>query len=428
MDYRGPLSEVVRPLVPERVQRRTDDPLDPVIKLLDRDIQRLIRQDAQDQWKSLLESSDRATNPKRYWSLLHKLGGKRSNPPSNISIAFDGKTYSSPKAIARAFNRQVTACSAQQDQAIRRLMRNLQHHHRVVPSYRPFDERGFAAAIRKSGTSTAQGPDGLTMLHLRQLGPHGLAFLTELFNLSIAGINIPVIWKNSVIILKSGKPREQIRSYRPISLLCPPMKILERLLLSSVEELGTRPSQHGFKPRHSTASALLPISARVVSGFNQLKPPSRTINIVVDISKAFDTISHRLIIEMIHRSRLCHNLVRWIVAYLRGRRVSCIYQQHRSPSRRVWAGVPQGSVISPALFNHFVSDCPTPDLDVTSYADDFTLLASAPSIVAAEGRANQLYAKLVRKTCLTECFCCFIIEIIKQTFLLLLITKVSILN
>ena len=97
-DYSCPLPEVVRPLILERDQRRTDDPLDPAIKLLDRDIQRLIRQDAQDQWRFLLKSSDRATNPKRYWSLLRNLGGKRSNPPPNISIAFDGKTHSSPKA------------------------------------------------------------------------------------------------------------------------------------------------------------------------------------------------------------------------------------------------------------------------------------------------------------------------------------------
>ena len=110
------------------------------------------------------------------------------------------KTHSSPKAIARAFDRQFIACSAQQDRAIRRLTTKLDHHHRVDPSYRPFDEGGVAAAIRKVGSSTTQGPDRLTMLHLCHLGPHGLAFLAELFNLSVAGINFPAIWKKSVII------------------------------------------------------------------------------------------------------------------------------------------------------------------------------------------------------------------------------------
>ena len=130
------------------------------------------------------------------------------------------------------------------------------------------------------------------MLHLRHLGEHGLAVLTELFNISVAGVDISAIWKNSVIIsiLKAGKPRKQDRSYRPISLLCPAAKILERLLLPTiVEALGARPSQQGFKLKYSTTSALIPISATVVSGFNQRKPPSRTIVIAVDIFKAFDT-------------------------------------------------------------------------------------------------------------------------------------------
>ena len=184
----------------------------------------------------------------------------------------------------------------------------------------------------------------------------------------------------------STEPREEGCSYRPISLLCLAVKILERLILPViVETLGTCPSQHGFKPRHSTASVLLPISATVVSGFNQRKPPSRTTAITVDISKAFDTVSHHLLIEMIHRSRLCHNLVRWLVAYLHGRKASCLYQQHHSPSHQVWTGVPQGSTISPALFNHFVSDCPIPDLDMTSYAD-FTLLAWGDDPVASLNR------------------------------------------
>ena len=124
----------------------------------------------------------------------------------------------------------------------------------------------------------------------------------------------------------------------------------------------------------------------MVSGFGHYKPPSRTITIAVDISKAFDTVSHRFLIEIIHRSRLRRNLVRWLVAYLRGRKAFCLSQQNISPPRQERTGVLQGSVISPALFNHFISDCPIPDLAMTSYADDFTLLASAPSIVEADAR------------------------------------------
>ena len=271
-------------------------------------------------------------------------------------------------------------------------MRDLHNHHRADLSNRPFYERGVAAAIRKAGSSTAQEPDGLTVLHLRHLGEHGLAFLTELFNLSVAGDYIPAIWKNSVIIpiLKARKSRNQVRSYHSISLLCPAVKILERLLLLYiVEAMGTRSSQHGFKPRHSTASACSPF---LLGWF------LASIAMAVDISKAFDTVFHRLFIETVHRPRLHHNLVRWLEAYLCDRKAPCLYQQQHSLSRQVRVGVPRGFAISSALFNHFVSDCPIPDLDMTSCADDFTLLASAPSIVEVEAKANQLCSSLVRWT------------------------------
>ena len=74
-----------------------------------------------------------------------------------------------------------------------------------------------------------QGPEELTDLPLSHLKEHSLAFLLELFNLSVAGVDIPAIW-----ILKAGKPREHGRSYHPISLLCKAAKILERLLLPNI--------------------------------------------------------------------------------------------------------------------------------------------------------------------------------------------------
>ena len=87
--------------------------------------------------------------------LLCKLRGKRSSHPTNISISFEGKTHSTSKAIAQAFNMQFTACPSQHNQALRRLMRDLHHYHCLDPSHRPFDERGVSVSIKKVGSSTA---------------------------------------------------------------------------------------------------------------------------------------------------------------------------------------------------------------------------------------------------------------------------------
>ena len=246
-DYCGPLPDVVRPIFTETDQRRTDDPLTLPSSC----------------WTGTSSGSftrKRKTSGGPSWSpptappipsatsLRCKQGGKRSSPPPN-SIAFEKKKHSSSKAIAQAFNKQFTACSAQQDRALRRPMRG---HHLVDSSGRPFDERGVTAVILKADSSTAHGPDGLTVLY--HIGEHGLAFLTELFNLLVAEVDITANWKNSVLIpiLKAGKPRDQGCSYSNISLHFAAVKILERLLLPSIVEAlgGTRSSQHGFKPRH----------------------------------------------------------------------------------------------------------------------------------------------------------------------------------
>ena len=100
----------------------------------------------------------------------------------------------------------------------------------------------------------------------------------------------------------------------------------------------------------------------------------------LDFSKAFDTVPHLRLLQCVLQSSLNNNLVRWVAAFLGGRQACCQYQFVRSRFRGARVGVPQGSVISPALFNLYVSDHPnTADLH-TSYADDFTAGAASPSV------------------------------------------------
>jgi hypothetical protein len=115
-------------------------------------------------------------------------------------------------------------------------MRFLHVKHKLDNKFTPFTDHDTECAIRRSSNSSAVGPDGLTALHLKNLGPHAVAYMTCLFNLSVSCANIPAIWKlvNIIPILKPGKPASDSKLYRPISLLSPVVKILERLLLPFV--------------------------------------------------------------------------------------------------------------------------------------------------------------------------------------------------
>ena len=103
--------------------------------------------------------------------------------------------------------------------------------------------------MKNSGNSLAAGPDGLTIHHLKTLGPLGHEYLTHVYDLSVNHCNIPAIWKRAIIIPvpKPGKLLDQDTSNRPISLLCPAVKVLERLLQPELSSLPLLPNQHGFR-------------------------------------------------------------------------------------------------------------------------------------------------------------------------------------
>ena len=135
-------------------------------------------------------------------------------------------------------------------------------------------------AIKSCRNSKAFGPDKLSIFHLKNLGPRAIEYITALFNLSVTTCQIPAIWKSSLIIPipKPGKDTSVGTSYRPTSLLCPAAKVLESLILPTINKcLQPAPDQHGFRPDHSTTSALLQMTTYIAMGFNQRKPPDRTI-------------------------------------------------------------------------------------------------------------------------------------------------------
>ena len=237
-------------------------------------------------------------------------------------------------------------------------------------------------AIKACKNSTAAGPNGLTPLHLKHLGSLGVRYLTRLFKLSVQAADIPAIWKcgHVVPIQKPNKPSDQGKSYRPISLLCPEVKVLERLNLHIMRaSLSSSVSQHGFRGGHSTVTALLPLK-----GFNEEKPAKRTGLLCVDLQSAFDVIDHHVQLWKINSSDLNPNLKRWLVAYLRDPKVRCLYQGLASRWRKVKMGVPQGSVLSPLLFNFFVRDISSGFKVETSYADDFhgAVFSTSPALIA----------------------------------------------
>ena len=158
---------------------------------------------------------------------------------------------------------------------------------------------------------------------IKNLGPVAIAFLANLFTNSINQSITPPLWKVGRIIPlpKPGKPVDKGPSYRPISLLSPLAKLLESVILPTIHSAITliKPHQHGFRKAHSTVTALQSISDHIPTGLNKAKPVDRTVLVAIDLSKAFDTVNHELLLKDILDLPLNHHLKSFLAGYLRGR-------------------------------------------------------------------------------------------------------------
>ena len=143
------------------------------------------------------------------------------------------------------------------------------------------------------------------------------------------------------------------------------------------------------RPRRSFSGRVFqPRRGRHRFGRTQKKPPHRTITIALDMSQAFDTVNHYTLIEKLINTNTPNLITRFIANYIRGPKAFTQYKNKNSFKKQFKAGVPQGGVLSPTLFNIYMSDLPTPprDIHVTTYADDITIYSSDKNYTIAQQR------------------------------------------
>ena len=312
--------------------------------------------------------------------MLPVLSGRLELQPPNQPVSFNGAPIYDAKRCAHLFNCQFTPHPMYaRSRTSRRVYRKLRSLTTTVddPGTTPGE---VEAAIKSVKSSVALGPDQIASIHLKHLDRGGIEYLTGVLNLSFKSFQIPAIWKvgRVVPILKPGKSADESKSYRPIALLSPVAKIAEVIKNGELQRLlPFAAHQHGFRAGHSTSTALSCIVHNISTGMNAPSPHDRTLLAALDLSSAFDTVSHEVLLNDILLSPLPNNTKRWLYAYLRGRSTYVEFRGQRSKYRRVKQGVPQGGVLSPALFNYYLSTLPTPpdDIQVVSYADDITVMA-----------------------------------------------------
>ena len=164
-----------------------------------------------------------------------------------------------------------------------------------------------------------------------------------------------------------------------INLLCTVVKTLEKLLLPKiVKHILFNPAQHDLQPKHSTCTALSTITASI----SRKKPAHRTVLVALDQTAAFDNVDHQQLLDCVFFTNIPSTICRWLYSYMQNRWAKVHFRQKQAKSRKVKTGVAQGGVLSPALFNYYLSEfpTPTPNIKLIKYAGDITIYTSGPVV------------------------------------------------
>ncbi|XP_055529426.1 uncharacterized protein LOC129721179 [Wyeomyia smithii] len=240
----------------------------------------------------------------------------------------------------------------------------------------------FSIALA-SCKNKAPGPDRIKFNLMKNLPDSAKIRFLKLFNKLIRNNVIPKAWRQVKIIAikKPDKPAADHRSYRPIAMLSCIRKLLEKMILRRLDNWAETTNQlsetqFGFRRGKgpNDCLALLATEAEMALGSKQ-----QMTSVFLDITGAFDSVSIEILSEKLHQRGFSPILTNFLINLLSEKHL--LFNHGSSTiTRTSYMGLPQGSCLSPLLYNFYISDidtCLTDGCTMRQLADDCVVSVTA---------------------------------------------------
>lgn len=402
----------IRNAMNRRWQRETDprqkqylkDARNELTRLVDDEITKLTNRKFSQTLEKL--NSEPGPNRKKLWRLSRNLKIRSNQTPM---LMIDGKKLITSQEKAEAFanhyqsvhDRDLDLPSSSLSRRVNESVERIKVAQISIEDVPQLTTNDTSKIIQGLRTKKAPGPDCVSNLLLKKLPSEGQQYLTNIFNTCLRLGYFPKAWKESktIAVRKGNKPANQVASYRPISLLSSIGKIFERAVIpwivGHIDDNQLLPRfQYGFRAGRSSTHQLYRVTGMVKKALKNKK----SVGILsLDLQSAFDTVWHHGVLHKLETANFPLYLLKLFESYLSDRYFMVAVGNQMSSKRLINAGVPQGAVWSPIIFNLYIADFPTVNsVQNGQFADDNALIAESHRTSTIINRLQQATNRVVR--------------------------------
>lgn len=333
------------------------------------------------------EINKNKTSSKSLWKTVREISKTNSKSNTFSSIKNEnGELITNSKEMANEFNKTFTkmgenlANKINKDPNFKITKNSVQNSMVLLPT----DTFELKQLLNELKNKKSPGLDNIKAEVLKSVSEYILKPLEYIFNTCMTLGIWPSIFKESVIIPVYKKGNKEILSnYRPISLITHLSKLFEKVIKKRLTAYINKykplsDNQFGFKKNVSTQDALLALTSKIYSALDESKP---CLCVFLDLSKAFDTVSHELLLQTLEDIGLREVTLKLFKSYISNRPQRVRINNELSESMIIKYGVPQGTVLGPILFSIYIDGLFSLRSrgEIVGFADDTAIFYKADS-------------------------------------------------